>query len=200
MAPPSIGPEARPIEEISPQAAGAAPLRPGREHVGDQRQRTGEQRGRAEPLYHPRRDKDPHRGRRRAGRTSEAEDRQTSEEACARADPVGQRPGAEQEGGEGDRVAAYDPLGTGERAAEVADDRAQGDVHDRRVERDHQGAEAERGEAEPPRVKGRHGHWAILSKWFHDPGPRATSSGPATSSRCAPAPAASSRSRRRIGS
>ena len=67
-------------------------------------------------------------------------------------------PAAEQqEAAEQQRVAVDDPLQVGRREAEVALDRGQRDVGDRRVEDDHELREADQDEDEPPvgRARGR---------------------------------------------
>jgi hypothetical protein len=66
------------------------------------------------------------------------EHRQADEKARASADPVGQRAGEKQQRSERDGISVDDPLPGRGRPAEVGADRPQRDVHDRRVEGDHQ--------------------------------------------------------------
>src|SRR6185437_8888249 len=58
-------------------------------------------------------------------------------------------PAEEQEAPEGEQVGVHDPGERGRTEAEVGADRRQRDVHDRRVEDDHQIAQAEDVEREP---------------------------------------------------
>ena len=69
------------------------------------------------------------------------------------------RPGEQQQAAEGDQVGVDDPGEVALREAEVVLDRGQRDVHDRRVEDDHQHARAEHVEREPA---GAVGTWSLL--------------------------------------
>ena len=62
------------------------------------------------------------------------------EEDVAAAEQVAEPPGQQQQAAEGDQVGVDDPGEARLREAEVGLDRGQGDVHDRRVEDDHQHA------------------------------------------------------------
>jgi hypothetical protein len=73
-----------------------------------------------------------------------------------RAQPIGERPGGQQQRGKHQRVAVHDPLQPGHPAAKVAADSRQGDVDDHRVERDHEKPE-QRGSERRVRVSNGHG-------------------------------------------
>ena len=72
-------------------------------------------------------------------------------------EPVGDRPGGEQQAAEGQRVRAGDPLQRGRAAAEVATDRGQRDRQQRVVDHLDEERQAQRGERDPRRAQGRVG-------------------------------------------
>ena len=84
---------------------------------------------------------------RRAGEHPEAD-----QEDASLADQVADPSGEQQQAAERDQVGVDDPGEVVLREAQVVLDRRQGDVHDRRVEDDHQHAHAEHVEREPPRA------------------------------------------------
>ena len=119
------------------------------EGVGDQGERAGHQPGGTDALRDSSRDEERDGacdGTRRAGQDEHG---QPDEEASAYADPVGQRAGEQEQRRERDGVSVDDPLRGRGRAAEVGADRAQRDVHDRRVERDHQEPRGDCSQREP---------------------------------------------------
>jgi hypothetical protein len=65
------------------------------------------------------------------------------------AEEVAQPPSEQKETPERDQVGVHDPRERGCGKAEICADRRQCDVHDRRVENDHEVAEAEDEEREP---------------------------------------------------
>ena len=82
-----------------------------------------------------------HRGRR--------EQDEPAEEDPLAADQVAEPAGEQQEAAEGDQVAVDHPREVRLREVQIALDRRQRDVHDRRVEHHHQLAEAQHGERDP---------------------------------------------------
>jgi hypothetical protein len=77
------------------------------------------------------------------------EDTDADEEQPASTVHVADLAERDEKGGEHERVDRVDPFGVGQREVEVADDRRQGDVDDRRIDDDHRHAEAQDREAEP---------------------------------------------------
>ena len=71
------------------------------------------------------------------------------EEDAPLADQVADPPGEQQQAAEGDQVGVDDPGEVALGEAEAVLDRGQGDVHDRRVEDDHQHPPAEDVEGQP---------------------------------------------------
>ena len=84
-----------------------------------------------------------------AGERRGREDRDPDQEQPPVAEEVAQPAAEEQESAEREQVGVHDPGQRGLREAEVGTDRRQRDVHDRRVEHDHQIAQAEGDEGEP---------------------------------------------------
>jgi hypothetical protein len=124
----------------------SGPLREGR---GDDGQRGGgDQRG-AEALQAPRGDQHPGRRGEAVEQRGQREQGDAGHEQPAAADEVRRPPAEQQEAAEHERVAVDDPREVGGGEAEVALDRGQGDVHDRRVEHDHELREADEDEHEP---------------------------------------------------
>ena len=77
------------------------------------------------------------------------EDGEPDDEASANPDSVGQRTGEQKQRRECDGVSIDDPLRDRGRTTEVGPDRTEGNVHDRRVERDHQEARRDRNQRQP---------------------------------------------------
>src|SRR5206468_12283379 len=78
------------------------------------------------------------------------EEEYAGQEDLAAADQVTHAPGQEQESAEGDQVRVDHPGEVGLAEAEVALDVRQRDVHDGRVEHDHQLAKADHDQGHPP--------------------------------------------------
>ena len=148
MTPPTSGPIATAPPTVAPQI----PTRPGAlaalELLGDQRQRGGEHRRRADALQAAGEVED----RRVAGEPAEErrdrEDAEADREDAPAAEPVAERPEDEQERGEGQRVGVDDPLQAREARVEVALDLRQRDVDDRHVDQQHERRDAD-GEQRP---------------------------------------------------
>ncbi len=85
------------------------------------------------------------------------EDRHACEEHPLAADQVAGPAGEQEQAAVGDQVAVDDPGEVGLGEVKVALDRGQGDVHDRRVQDDHQLAEADDDEGEPAPAVARRG-------------------------------------------
>ena len=82
----------------------------------------------------------------------DGEDRQADQEDPPLADQVAQAPGQQQQAAERDQVGVHHPGEAVLREAQVVLDRGQRDVHDRRVEHDHQHASAEHVKSQPARA------------------------------------------------
>ena len=70
-------------------------------------------------------------------------------EDAAAPEPVAERAGGEQEGGERQRVGVDDPLQAGEAGVQFALDVGQGDVDDRDVEQQHERRDRDQDEGPP---------------------------------------------------
>jgi len=115
----------------------------------DERERDGGDDRPAEPLHGARRDQHPRRAGQAArdGRGGEGGD--AGEEHPAVPEQVAEPAAQQQEPAEGEQVGVDHPGQARLGEAEVLTDRRQRDVHDRRVEHDHQVAQAEHAEGEP---------------------------------------------------
>ena len=114
----------------------------------DQRERDRRDDRAAEPLHRARGDQHPLRRREAARERGEREERDADQEQPAVAEEVAEPAAEQEEAAEGEQVGVHDPRERGLGEAEVLADRRQGDVHDRRVEDDHQVARG-RGRAAP---------------------------------------------------
>ena len=115
----------------------------------DQRERDHRHDCAAEALDGPRRDEELLGGRQPARERGEGEEGDPTEEQPPVPEEVAQ-PAAEQEkAAEREEVCVHDPGERGLGEAEVGPDRRQRDVHDRRVEHDHEIAQTEDVEREP---------------------------------------------------
>ena len=85
----------------------------------------------------------------RVDERGEREDRQAGDEQAPAAEQVGRTTAEQQEAAEHERVGVDDPLEVLVGEAQIRLDRRQGDVHDRRVEDDHELREAHDDEHEP---------------------------------------------------
>jgi hypothetical protein len=91
------------------------------------------------------------------GGRGEREDGDAGQEHPAPADPVAERGGGQQEGGEGQRVRVDEPLQVGQRRAELGADHRQRGAHHQVVQRDHEGRDADRGQHGGERAGGASG-------------------------------------------
>ena len=103
----------------------------------------------AEPLHRARDDERALRGREAAGERGDGEERDPDQEQPPVAEQVAEAAAEQEEPAEGQQVGVHDPGERGLVEAEILPDRRQGDVHDRRVEHDHQRAETEDDECVP---------------------------------------------------
>ena len=119
------------------------------EQVHDQRQRHGRDDRAAEALHGARGDQQRLRVGQAAGERGEREQRDAEQEQPAVAVEVAEPAAEQQEAAEGQHVGVDHPDQRGLGEAEVGPDRRQRDVHDRRVEHDHQVAEAQHDQGQP---------------------------------------------------
>ena len=103
----------------------------------------------AEALDGARGDQQVLRGREAAGERGEREERDPAQEQPPVAEQVAEPAAQQQEAAEGQQVGVHDPRERFLGEAEIGANRGQRDVHDRRVEHDHQVAQAEDVEREP---------------------------------------------------
>jgi len=124
------------------------------ELLADQRQRGGEHAGAADPLQAPRQVEqgrvlgDP------AEERGEGEDAEPDREDAPPAEPVAQRTGRQQEGGQHQRVGVDHPLQAGEAGVQFPLDVRQGDVDDGDVEQQHEGRDRDQDEGPPLALHG----------------------------------------------
>jgi hypothetical protein len=121
--------------------------------LGEQRhrQRQGDHRDdrAAEALDCTGRDQPDLRLRDAAGQRGSGEDGQPDQEEPPVAEQVAEPPAQQQEAAERQQVGVHDPRERGLGEAELGPDRRQCHVHDRRVQNDHQIAEAEHHQGQP---------------------------------------------------
>ena len=113
------------------------------------RERDRRDNGATQALDGPRRDQERLARRGAARERRQREERDPGEKEPAVAEQVTQAAAEEQEAPEREQVGVHDPRERGLGEAEIGADRRQRHVHDRRVEHDHQGAEAEHVESDP---------------------------------------------------
>ena len=148
--PPSSRPNARAAGgDRAPDAERLRPVRALLERGRDDRQRGGGDERRAQALQAAGDDQHPARGRQPVQQRREREHDHAGQEDPLAPDQVAGAPAEQQEAAEHQRVAVDHPLQVGGREAEVALDRGQRDVDDRRVEDDHELREADEHEHEP---------------------------------------------------
>ncbi len=129
------------------------------EQAHHQRQRDGRDDRAAEPLDGARADQELLRAGEAARDRGGREQRDADQEQAPVPVEIAEPPTEQQEAAEGEQVGVDDPRKRRLGEPEVGPDRRQRDVHDRRVEHDHQGAGAEDEECEPA-LAGVHGHRA----------------------------------------
>ena len=114
-----------------------------------QGQRHGRGNGPADALHRASRDEQPLRGRQAAAERRQREERDAGEEQAAVAVEIPEAPAQQQAAAEGEHVGVDDPGKRRLREAEIGADRGQRDVHDGRVEHDHEAPPAEHDQREP---------------------------------------------------
>ncbi len=127
------------------------------EQAHHQGQRDRRDDGATEALDGPRADQELLRAGKPAGDRGEREQGDADQEQAPMPVEITEPPAEQQEAAEGEQVGVDDPRKRRLGEPEVGPDRRQRDVHDRRVEHDHQGAGAEDEECEPA-LAGVHGH------------------------------------------
>ena len=148
--PPSSTPRLPPPDITNPKMPIAFARSPGSvKRFIIKRQRYRGDDGAADPLHCARSDQQPLRRRHAASDRGDREERDADQEQAPVSEEIAEPPAEQQKAAEGEQIGIDDP---GERRlgeAEVLPDRRQCDVHDRRVEDDHQVAQAEDIEREP---------------------------------------------------
>jgi hypothetical protein len=105
--------------------------------------------GAPEALRRPGRDQQPLGARHAASERGEREERYAEQEQLALAEQIAQPPAEQEEAAVGEHVRVHHPYERGLGEAQGFPDRRQRDVHDRRIEHDHQLAGAQHVEREP---------------------------------------------------
>ena len=116
-------------------------------HHEAERDRGGDRAAHA--LHGARRDQQSLRRREAAGQRRDGEERDADQEQPALAVEVAEAPAEQEEAAEGQQVGVHDPGERGRVEPEVVPDRGQRDIHDRRVEDDHQRAQAKDDQCVP---------------------------------------------------
>jgi hypothetical protein len=129
------------------------------EHVGDDRERGWKDHRGAQAHEAACRDQLPRRARQAARRAAQAEDRETREQHALAAEAVREAAGGQQQRGEHEVVRIDDPLQLAVGCMQLAHQRGQRDVDDRRVEVDREGGEQERRQDQWAVA-----HWDVLLK------------------------------------
>jgi hypothetical protein len=136
----------------------------------DDRERGGRDQRGAEALQRPRPDQHALAAGEPIEERGAGEDDEADQEKALAAQQVAKAAAEEQEAAEDEGVGVDDPLQTAVGEVEVRLDRRQGDVHDRRVEDDHELRQADEDE-DDPRVGGGASHGCTpslhSSKFFH---------------------------------
>ena len=140
----------------SPDTHRLRPLGPFGEGCRDDRERGGRDQRGAEALQPARDDKELRRGRQPADQRTGGEDDDAGEEDALAAHEVARAAAQQKESPEDERVRVHDPLQVGVGHLEVGLDRRQRDVHDRRIEDDHELRQADEDQDEPRVLVRRH--------------------------------------------
>ncbi len=122
-----------------------------REEIHDERERDRRYHGAAESLHRACADEQRLRAGKAAGEGGSGENSDAVKEKAPVAEQVAEPPAKQQETAVSEHIGVHDPDERGLREAQAFLDRRQGDVHDRRVEHDHQLAGAKDVEREPAR-------------------------------------------------
>jgi hypothetical protein len=120
-----------------------------REEVHDQRERDRRDNRTAEALDRTRRDQEPLRRGQAAGDRGQGEERDPDQEQSPVAEQIAEAAAEQEEAAERQQVGVDHPGERRRREPEVLPNRRQRDVHDRRVENDHQVAQAQDDQREP---------------------------------------------------
>ena len=137
-----------PADHRAPDPEGDRSLAPAEGRVHDRERRREDQRS-AHPLEEAAGEEDGSRGRERGDQARAEEDQEAPDEHATAPGDVADAADADQERGEDQRVDRVRPLRLGDPDVEVADDRRNRDIDDRRVDDDHRHADRQRDEAEP---------------------------------------------------
>ena len=113
----------------------------------DQRERDHRDDRAAEALHRPRPDEGLLRGRQAAGERGQGEDGDADQKEAAVAKEVAEAAAEEKEAAESEQIGVDHPGERGLGETQIGSDRGKGDVHDRRVEHDHEIAETENDSA-----------------------------------------------------
>ena len=149
-APPTIRPIARAADrDRRPDAERLRALRALLERRRDDRERGRRDERGAETLERAAADQHPRGLREAVEQRRDREDDEAEEEEPLAPEQVARAAAEQQEAAEDERVRVDDPLEVGLREPEVLLDRRQRDVHDRRVEHDHELREADEDEDDP---------------------------------------------------
>ena len=133
----------------APDAHRLRPLLALGEGRGHDRESRGRDERRAEALQPAGEDQELGRGGEPVQQRGDREDDEPREEQPLASDQVARAAAEKQEAAEDQRVGVDDPLQLGGRHVEIALDRGQRDVHDRRVQDDHELRDADEDEDEP---------------------------------------------------
>ena len=131
------------------EAHGPRPFTGLDEKVHDQRQGDRRDDRAAEPLNRTRRDQHALRTRQAAGAGGKSKKDYSGKEQPAMPEQIAEPAAKQQKATEGEDVGVHDPDKRRLGEAEIGTYGRQGDIHDRRVEDDHEVAEAENGEGKP---------------------------------------------------
>jgi hypothetical protein len=150
------GPSAREHEADHPHRLGALGVIGEEDH--DQRQRDRGHDGAAEPLDRARDDQERLGGRQAAQQRRDRELSDPEQEDALLPEEVSEAARQQQEASEREQVGVDDPGKRGFGEAQVGADRRQRDVHDRRVEHDHQIGQTEHVQRQPALSGGQFSH------------------------------------------
>ena len=119
------------------------------EEVHRQREADRRDDGAAQTLNRPRANQHRLRLRQATAERGQREDGDANEEESPVAEEVAEPATQQQEAAEGEQIGVHDPGERGRRKAKVGANGGQRDIHDSRVEHDHEAAQAEDDQREP---------------------------------------------------
>ena len=137
-----------------------------RKQVHDQREGNSRDDSTAESLDRPRRDEESLRPRHATGQRCQCEERDADQEEPAVAEEITEPTAKQQEAAEGEEIGVYHPGKRGLGETEILPDRGERDVHNCRVEHDHQSAQAEDDQREPTPRASLGGLCKVISERF----------------------------------